>query len=61
MYQDQDATVEITYGLYLEYKKGRPYYKHNLCEKAAKELWDKCNILVNLGDMYWSNKIIKNG
>lgn len=61
MYQSEMATVEITYGLYSEYQKGRPHYKYKLCEKAAKELWDKCAILVNQGDMHWTNKPLNFG
>ena len=61
MYQSELATVEVTYGLYSEYQKGRKHYKHKLCYKAAKELWDKCAILVNQGDMHWTNKPLNFG
>jgi len=54
MYQSEPATVIITYGLYEEYKKGRPHYTHKLCSKAAKELWDNCDIYVNQGLMHWN-------
>jgi len=30
-----------------------------LCQKAADELWEKSKVLVNQGDMHWSNKKIK--
>jgi len=55
IYQSEPATVEITYGLYSNQKE---HNKHNLCDKAAKELWDKCATLVNNGLMHWSNKKI---
>lgn len=59
IYQDEEATVEVTYGLYSEYKKGRPHYVHNLCQQAAKELWDTdIHMLVNMGKMHWTNKIL---
>jgi hypothetical protein len=58
IYPDQEAVVEVTYGLYSEFSKGRPHYKHNLCIKASKELWDKSSILVNSGEMHWKNKSI---
>ena len=58
MYPDEDATVEITYGLYSEYKGGKPHYNHKLCQRGANELWEKCKPLVNLGDMHWKNKEI---
>ena len=61
MYKSELATVEITYGLYSEYQKGRPHYNHKLCGKAAKELWDKCAILVNQGDMHWTKKPLQFG
>lgn len=60
MYQNEDATVDITYGLYSEYEKGKPHYNHKLCKKASGELFDRCAVLVNQGLMQWSNKEIKN-
>lgn len=59
MYPNEIATVHVVYGLYSEYEKGNPHHEHNLCDKAAKELFDKCAILVNLGDMHWKNEPIK--
>lgn len=56
VYPNEDATVEVTYGLYSEFNAGRPHYVHKLCAKAAEELWEKSKILVNQGDMHWSNK-----
>jgi len=58
IYPKEKAIVEVTYGLYSEYEKGRPYWNHKLCNKAADELWQKCSHLVSQGFMYWSNKQI---
>lgn len=58
IYKNEIATTQVTYGLYEEYKKGRHHYSHNLCDLAAKELWDKCSAMVNNGLMHWSNKSI---
>jgi hypothetical protein len=60
MYQDKNASVEVTYGLYSEYKKGRPYYNHKLSDVAAKELWEQCKDLIKENLMYWNNKPISN-
>ena len=56
MYKGEKATVKVTYGLYNEYKKGRMYYEHYLCDKAAKELYEKCKGSINEMLMYWKNE-----
>lgn len=58
VYQQNEATVKITYGLYSEFAKDRPYYVHFLSEKASLELWDKCKILIAENLMYWKNEPI---
>jgi hypothetical protein len=55
-YKEEKATVKVTYGLFSEYKKGRPYYTHNLCDKAAKELYERCKGSINEMLMYWKNE-----
>lgn len=60
VYKNEKATIEVTYGLYSEYKKGRPHYVLNLCQKASNELWEKCSTVVNHGLMHWSNKQLTN-
>ncbi len=58
VYRDKIAEVNVIYGLYSEYEKGRPHYNLNLSWKAADELWEKSSTLVNLGLCHWSNKPI---
>jgi hypothetical protein len=55
-YPNELATVELTYGLYSEYQKGRRHNVHKLCIKASKELFEKCAPLINSGYMHWVNK-----
>jgi hypothetical protein len=58
VYPTEKATVNVIYGLYSEFKKGRPHYNINLCNKAALELWEDCSVLVNNGLAHWVNKAI---
>lgn len=58
VYPELQANVLVVYGLYDEFAKGRPHHELFLSDKAAKELWDKCSTLVNLGLCHWSNKPI---
>jgi hypothetical protein len=59
IYLTEEATVQVTYGMYSSFREGIPHYKHSLCQKAANELWEKCKTLVNIGDMHWVNKPIE--
>ena len=36
------AIAHVTYGLYSEYKKGRPHHELDVCSKHLTELGKKC-------------------
>lgn len=58
IHDNNPATVNIIYGLYDEYKKGRPHYNINLCDICANELWDKSKSAIQVQLMHWVNKSI---
>ena len=51
-----DDLIYVEYGLYEQYAAGRPHHKVVLTPEQAKELWDRCSVLVGLGDMHWFNR-----
>lgn len=58
MYKDETATIKVTYGLFSEHEKGRAHYTYNLCDKAAKEIYKKCEGEIKEMLMYWKNETL---